>query len=394
MMENDFHLEIYCNSVNCNRERICGDNFVFRHIEGGRTVAVLADGLGHGIKANILSALTSSMLLNFIARGSDIRLIIPMVLKSLPVCSVRKISYSTFTIADIDSRTGKTLIVEYDNPRTMVFRGTQPIEMERRKEIIEGDSRSHVIHISESTLIRGDRIVMVSDGITQSGLGKEAHNFGWSRSKVESHISGVIAEDRGIGSYDLSYNILRSAIHKDELRPHDDMSAAVIWLREPRKLLLVSCPPSSDRYHTMLVRRVQQFDGKKVICGYPVAEIIARETRAEIIRSDQRADPDIPPSWQIEGFDLVTEGIVTLSKVCDILERSPSAEEIHGHGAAGELAGLLAGIDHVEILIGTKRRVQSSVYVPDEFELRRKILRRIGRVLREKYKKEVILNYI
>lgn len=389
-----FFVDVGYNQVNYHKERICGDTFVSKRFDAGdRTIVILSDGLGHGVKANVLSTLTSSMLLNLLSESDDIQRISNMILKTLPVCSVRKISYSTFTFVDIDHPSGLVTIVEYDNPRALLFRGAKTIKPRRHNEAIEAEGgRRQMIYTTKLRMHEGDRIVMMSDGITQSGQGQEEYRFGWGEQNVAEYLAGQLEADLQLSPYDLSYGVLRKSLTNDGMKPHDDMSCAVVWLRKPRKAMLVSCPPSSREHYSMLAARLANSEGDKVVCGYPVAEIIASELGVGIIRDERVTDPDVPPAWRMEGMELVTEGIVTLNKACDILESHSVMPE--GIGPAFELCNILLRNDYIEIIIGTKRHVRSSVYVPDEFELRRKVLKRIGRVLEERYMKQVNIVFI
>ena len=59
---------------------------------------MLSDGLGSGVKANILATLTAQMLSIMIARNMDIQTAVKAVADTLPICSVRNLAYATFTV--------------------------------------------------------------------------------------------------------------------------------------------------------------------------------------------------------------------------------------------------------------------------------------------------------
>ena len=111
-MNRNFFIEVNSQQRNHDGERICGDVFLYRSIkEENRVIAVLSDGMGHGVKANILATLTATMAINFTREHKEVDRIAEIIMNTLPVCSERKISYSTFTIVDIES-SGRVNILE------------------------------------------------------------------------------------------------------------------------------------------------------------------------------------------------------------------------------------------------------------------------------------------
>lgn len=117
-----FYIEVHCQQRNCNGERICGDVFLSKRIpEENRVIAVLSDGLGHGVKANVLATLTSTMAMRFTIEHEDPNTIAEIIMNTLPVCSDRNLSYSTFTIVNIEYD-GMVQIIEYGNPECLIFR--------------------------------------------------------------------------------------------------------------------------------------------------------------------------------------------------------------------------------------------------------------------------------
>jgi len=119
-MEREFFIEVNSQQRNHHGERICGDVFLSENVrEESRIITVLSDGMGHGVKANILATLTSTMALNFTKEHKEPDRIAEIIMNTLPVCSERKISYATFSIVDLESD-GRANILEYDNPRCII----------------------------------------------------------------------------------------------------------------------------------------------------------------------------------------------------------------------------------------------------------------------------------
>lgn len=401
-MQNNLFIDVACSQLNCAAERICGDSFLFRRIAGGRrTIVVLSDGMGHGVKANILSTLTSTMLLNFISSHQNIEHIAEMILKTLPVCSTRKISYSTFTMMDIDNITGDVTVVEHDNPSTLIMRGATPLTLEwERGETTRESGPALVVRTARFRAQADDRFVIVSDGVTQSGQRENRYKFGWGEGSLSQFVGYTLSFNRHVSSRDLALQVLSKASQNDSAIPADDMSCVAIHVRAARRLLLVSCPPSNKEDNVQLVKYITDFDGEKVVCGYPVAEIIATEMNLSVEKESYSSDPQLPPMWKINGFNLVTEGIVTLNRVLDNLEHVQSAEMLSGTTDGGRrpvserLCRMLLSSDEITFVVGTKRNIDATMYLPDELELRRNILRRIASLLESKFSRQVTVRYL
>lgn len=393
-MKNRFFIDVACPQVNCYGERICGDNFLCERLSGGtRTIMVLSDGMGHGVKANILAVMTSTMLLKFLSTHEDISVIAEMLLKALPVCSVRKISYSTFTIIDIDNVTGDVRIVEHDNPRTIIMRGAELLSLDwDKREIASDENRVQYICQTHFTAELGDRMVVVSDGVTQSGQRTGLYKFGWGENNLAQFITYLIDYSSKISSRDLALQVLSKASQNDDGKPSDDISCMSLHIREMRSLLLVSCPPSLKENHARLAQMVDNFNGARAVCGYRVAEIIAENNGWAIKRDEFSSDPAIPPQWRIPPLDLVTEGLVTLGRVLELLKREDHIP-VEGGSAADRLYRAIMRADQVEFVIGTFRNTEST-YQTDEFDVRRNVLKRIARTLKKSYSKQINIMYI
>ena len=188
-MEKNFFIEVNSQQRNHHAERICGDVFLYRYIkEEDRVIAVLSDGMGHGVKANILATLTSTMAINFTREHKEVDRIAEIIMNTLPVCSERKISYSTFTIIDIES-SGRANILEYDNPGTIILRGKQIFDPSWKKVILEkGKHSGKILKTCSFMPEKEDRIIMCSDGVSQSGMGSENFPFGWERDNIATYV--------------------------------------------------------------------------------------------------------------------------------------------------------------------------------------------------------------
>lgn len=391
---NSLFVDIALRQVNYRREQISGDTFLYQHPRGEhRTLVALSDGLGHGVKANILSTLTATMLLNCVRAGESIPSIGEMILKTLPVCSVRKISYATFTLVDVNHETHQVHIVEHDNPPCLLFRDNRAVSLQWESTQIQNDQeRPKTIRTTTFIAQQGDRLLLTSDGITQSGQGSVNAAFGWGSERVSVFVEETLHAKPSMEGGELASRIMQQAISNDNQQTNDDMTCGVIHLRPVRKMLLISCPPSSREQYKELADQIRSFEGYKAICGYPVAEIVAQQLDVPIQRDEVLKNSGLPPRWQIPGIDLVTEGIFTLNKLGELLDHHTLLPGIDS--PAHQLFHELLSSDHILITIGTKRNLTESIYLTDEFILRRKVLKRIASMLEQKFHKKVTVHYL
>jgi len=395
MPEPLFHIEINCQQKFQEGERICGDVFLSQKIsEEGRTILVLSDGMGHGVKANMLATLTATMALNFTKEHKDVEKIAEIIMNTLPVCSERNMSYATFSVIDIQED-GYTRILEYDNPHALIFRGKQLLEPEWNCILMTTDKNAGKEILTCSFVARKeDRIVICSDGVVQSGLGFVANPFGWGRDKLADHIRDLIARDPDISARKLSTRIINTAVQNDKYHPQDDTSCATVYFREPRKLMICSGPPYDLEKDKELAAIVRTFPGRKILCGATTADIIAREWNKKIVDSFEFTDPDLPPVSFMDGVDLITEGILTLGKVSELLDHYNENLRV-GKGPADEIIKMILQSDEVYFMIGTRINIaHQDPSLPVELEIRRTVIKRIARTLEKKFLLEVKISYI
>ncbi len=394
-MTEQFYIEVHCQQRNYEGQRICGDVFLSKRIpEENRVVAVLSDGMGHGVKANVLATLTSTMALRFTIEHEDPNTIAEIIMNTLPVCSDRNISYSTFTIINIEFD-GTTQILEYGNPECLIFRGNIPFEPEWQCIILTSiKNAGKEIRTCTFKSHKEDRILFFSDGVLQSGTGSAKYPMGWGIDNIKSYIARLIANDQSLSAKKISTKLVNIAHQNDGYEAKDDTSCATIYLREPRKLLVCSGPPYEDYSDADMAQIVKEFKGTKIICGATTSDIIAHQLGVKIIEGQHFDDPDLPPISFMDGIDLVTEGILTLSKVNEILKNYNATSKLN-KGPADQLVKLLLESDEIHMVIGTRLNpAHHDPKIPRELEIRRTVARRIGRLLEEKFMKEVFMKYM
>lgn len=371
----------------------CGDMIVSRRSPDGRVMTVaLSDGLGSGIKANILSTMTAVMALKFAEGGMEFPKAAETMMKALPVCSVRKISYATFSLAVW--MPGKMVkIIEMGNPSALFLRDDAELDV-RRRVFSSDEWEGRKITVSEFVPKDGDRIVMMSDGISQAGMGSSSHPLGWRRSGCVSYCLDLLKHKNTISSREMSFAVVERALSVEESgMPGDDMTCAVLHFRQPRELLVVTGPPFREEHDAEWAKIIDGFSGTKVICGGTTAKIAARELNREMkVILNRSRGSDFPPAAEMSGFGMVTEGIITLTRAAQILEgrEAPKADD-----PASRLSALIRDHDSIQFLVGTKiNDAHQDPSVPAEIEVRRAVIKRLDAVLSEKFLKEVKVKYI
>jgi Stage II sporulation protein E (SpoIIE) len=391
-MGQNLFVEIEFSQCNKFGEDICGDSFRMQKIEEQkRLIAVLSDGLGHGVKAGILSTMTTSMALKFIASDLEVGRSAEIMMDALPVCQKRQISYATFSIFDY-RESGSARIIEMDNPGFMHIRQGKVL----RTNYQEVDSPRHQrrkLRISHIEPRPRDRLVFISDGVTQAGLGSDQHKLGWRLSGCTDFVLATLGNDPDLSARDLSRKVLETALQKEDGgRAGDDITVGVVYFRVPRRTILLTGPPFSKEQDGIYARNLDLFDGRKVVCGGTSADIVARELGREIQTDLRSHGCGIPPVSHMAGIDLITEGILTLTRVAQFLEQGDIPRETHG---AAQLAQMLRDSDAISFLVGTKiNEAHQDPSHPVELEIRRNIVKRVAKVLQEKYLKEISLQYI
>ena len=373
---------------------ISGDVFLSRKVEPeGRIISVLTDGLGSGVKASVLATITATMALKFTASAMDIHTSAEIIMDTLPICSVRKISYSTFTVVDMAS-TGETRIIEHGNPPFLLIRPNAELSIEKT-EVHPKRWEDRVISFSNFNVQREDRIIFFSDGISQAGMGEYRTPLGWGLNKVDQFAREEIDRHPHVSARELSRLLVAKAEEIDGLSAKDDITCGVVYFRSPRQLLVMTGAPFNRAHDQDLAKMAERTSGRKVICGGTTANIISRMLNRSIqIDMRQQLHSKVPPSARMDGFDLVTEGTLTLGEVARLLEEGFAPEDMRLNPAV-RLATMLLDSDIVKFAVGTRiNEAHQDPNIPVELDLRRNIVKRIAQLLESKYMKRALIQYL
>lgn len=306
-MINNLLSDISYLSINHDKEELCGDHVEISEFDGYNSIVVLADGLGSGVKANILSTLTSKMLSTMMSGNIPIEDCVKQVAETLPTCKERGIAYSTFTIAKI--KNNKYLeIYNFDNPPCFMLREGKLFPLPYNEETIE---QKRIIH-SKVNLKEGDAIFLISDGVIHAGIGQSL-NFGWSINDVIEFMEGLYSDY--LSSKSLATILISHVNGLYAKHPGDDATCAVIKIKRRKQVNLIIGPASIKEDDERMMSLFFAKDGKHIVCGGTTSHLAADYLKEELEFPLDYLDKEIPPTARIQGVDLVTEGVITLNRV-------------------------------------------------------------------------------
>ncbi|MDD7753429.1 MAG: SpoIIE family protein phosphatase [Clostridiales bacterium] len=343
-----YYMDFAYGSLIKHGEELCGDMVEFFNDEN-QFVAVLSDGMGSGVKANILATLTAKIGLTMLKEGMRIEEVVETVSQTLPVCSQNKVAYSTFTMVKV-AKDGFAYIVEFDNPTVFFMRGEEMLRLDWNERIINNKKiRECKIQLKER-----DRIVMVSDGVEFAGT-RPTLNYSWQWKDIAKHLLKFTNEN--MNAKTITNNLLGVCNQLYYFEPADDTTVATIKVSSDSKAVLFSGPPINKKMDKEVVHKMMGSAGKKIVCGGTTANIVARELNVEYKSSTEIIDEDIPPIGYIEGIDLVTEGVLTLRKSCEILKKLLTTNDdsfLHKKKDAATLLSKILYEDciHIKMIIG------------------------------------------
>ena len=344
-------VDISWKSLNKHHEELCGDKVeVLKTADSD--IVILADGMGSGVKANILATLTSKILGTMFLEGASIEACVETVAKTLPVCKVREVAYATFSILQI-FHNGEAYLVEFDNPNCVFVRDKALVRYPYKERIIEGKKiREYRFQVQLN-----DCFVLMSDGVIYAGVG-ELLNFGWTWEDMADYTLRCTKDT--LSASRLAAMLSQACYELYGEKPGDDTTVAVVRVISRRTVNIFTGPPTNKEDDERVVRDFMKQEGKKVVCGGTSANIVSRVLKKEIVTSLNYADPGVPPTATIDGMDLVTEGVLTIGKALKLLKRYENDDfdeaffdELDADNGAANLARLIIeGCTDLNLFVG------------------------------------------
>ena len=333
-------VDVAWRSLNKHQEELCGDKVEVLKTDDS-DIVILADGMGSGVKANILATLTSKILGTMLHEGADLESCVETIAKTLPICKVRKVAYATFSILQI-FHSGEAYLVEFDNPSCVFIRDGKLVRYPYQVREIEGKK----IHEYRFQVRKNDCFVLMSDGVIYAGAGSILNLQGWTWDAMAEYT--LKCTKKTLSASRLAVMLSQACDELYEEKPGDDTTVAVVRVIERRVVNIFTGPPKDKADDEKLMHEFMHMEGKKVIAGGTSANIASRILGKEIATKIDSRNPDVPPMATLEGIDLVTEGVLTLGKALKILKKYVNDEfdaeffdELDADNGASRLAKLL-----------------------------------------------------
>lgn len=333
-------IDVAWKSLNKYHEELCGDKVEILKTADS-DIVILADGMGSGVKANILATLTSKILGTMLYEGADLESCVETIAKTLPICKVRKVAYATFSILQI-FHSGDAYLVEFDNPSCVFIRDGKIVRYPYEVREIGGKK----IHEYRFAVKKNDCFVLMSDGAVYAGAGSILNLQGWTWEAISEYT--LKCTKKTLSASRLAVMLSQACDELYEEKPGDDTTVAVVRVIERRIVNIFTGPPQNKDDDERLMHEFMHSEGKKVVSGGTSANIAARVLGREIVTEIDSRNPDVPPMARIKGIDLVTEGVLTLGKTLKLLKKYINNEfdaeffdELDAENGASRLARLL-----------------------------------------------------
>lgn len=317
----DCIIEYGYTSLNKLGEELCGDNVETVRGDDGSMTMVLADGLGSGVKANILSTLTAKIMSTMVAAEMPMQDCVETMIDTLPICRVRGVAYSTFSVVHL-SADGRGYLVEFDNPQAIYIVGGRCRDFERKPMEVCGKT----IYYSDLALRPGDTVVLMSDGAIYAGVG-QLLNFGWQRNDIMEYVDRNLEPQ--LSARCIAWIVASACNELYDNRPGDDTTVAALRYRQPLHASLMVGPPVDKADDREWVGRFMASPGKKIVSGGTTSQIVSRTLGATLSTTFEFPDREIPPIGHIDGIDLTTEGTITLRRVLNFSEHYLSSSDLN-----------------------------------------------------------------
>ena len=314
-------VDVAYKSLNKFTEVLCGDKVELLKTDDSN-IMILADGMGSGVKANILATLTSKILGTMFLNGATLEECVETIVETLPICKVRQVAYSTFSILQV-FHSGAAYLVEFDNPSCIFIRNGKLVPIPQNIREVQGKK----INEYRFQVQRGDALILMSDGTVHAGVG-QLLNFGWLWEDIAKYAVKQYALT--ISAMRLAAAICQACDELYQYRPGDDTTVACMRIINAKPVHLMTGPAQDPSMDEEMVRSFMSGDDstKRIVCGGTSATIVSRILKKKLDVSMDYVDPDIPPIAYMDGIELVTEGVLTLNRVVQLLRRYAKNETV------------------------------------------------------------------
>ncbi len=370
--------DVYFKQWNKIGEELCGDTVKVVKNHSSCSV-VLSDGLGSGVKANILSTLTAEIISTMLKEGAPLFDTVETVIKTLPIDEERKIAYSTFTIIQVHDN-GQAYLVNYDNPSPVIIKNLVASEQEPEEKTMLG-RRLLIYHFQ---LGADDFVYLMSDGVLYAGLGKLL-NLGWGHEHARSYLEKITRKHKKVKPVVDNVMDLVYSYYGGECG--DDATLVGIQVKKIQKVVIFTGPPLDPRDDEKVVKKFMKMKGTRVICGGTTSNIVSRITGNTVEIDIQKVNSDLPPVGKMKDVALVTEGVLTLTRTFEYLKKCGGDEELlppKNLNGASQLAHILMDADECHFIVGRRLNpFYQNPNLPSSISIRKNMVERIVELLKQ-----------
>ncbi len=337
------HVEIETSQSAKHAGSPCGD-VVGSDRHPSAVTIVCADGIGSGVRAHLAAEMCKSRLLELLRLGFSLRKAAASVVRTMEQARDPSKPFAAFNVARIRND-GMATVLGYEAPGAILLSPRHASALPKVTLELGGA----LVAESNCYLEPGEGLLIMSDGITQAGMGGKTPD-GWTVDGVVRFLNDRLID--GIDSKEIP-----NVVHREAIRlwgvAGDDCSAVLALCRKGQIVNLMTGPAAHQSDDASMVRRFIQSEGIKIVCGGSTAEVVARIMRREVRVEQAPKSMIAPPRYEIDGIDLVTEGAVTLNQVYNLLDED--IRNLKEDSGVTELCALLQIADRVNVFMGNAK---------------------------------------
>jgi hypothetical protein len=328
----------------CKRRMlVCGDLVAEERSAVSATFVVL-DGIGSGLKANVAAQLFSSRLLSLLRHDFSTREACARLMATMHSVRTQDVLFAAFSLVKV-SNSGAAVIMSYEMPPPLLFESGAAAVARQRFYTLSNE----VVGEALFSLEPGNGFMVVTDGITQAGLGGRLAE-GWGIAGARDFANRALSAGRSLE--ELPRLMLEEAKALGGGAHHDDATAGLFTCRPGRTVHILTGPPAQRSLDGPAMIAFLKSDGMKVICGSTTADIFARHSGRKLT-SDAPENPFEPPERFMEGVDMVTEGALTLNQLYNLMGERDAA--LDADSTVAKLLLLLRSADRIYFHVGGAR---------------------------------------
>ena len=343
------HFEVKVDQASKHPGLPCGDVVVIEKNQNATTV-IICDGIGSGVKANIFATMCAARIKELLKRGFSPLHAFSNVVNTMNEAPGKELPFVAFSLLRI-LNDGATTVLSYEMPPPILLSYGYSTVLQERTITVE----ERIISEAHCELKSGEGILIVSDGITQAGIGKGLTN-GWEISGVDKFINDLFRT--GIKLSKVPEVVRQKAKEYWLGKPEDDCTAVIAYCRRGTQVNILTGAPSSPSNDHEVVRNFLEQDGFKIVCGGTTAKIVAQEAGKKLEIEESLFDPMTPPAYFMEGIDLVTEGAVTLNQLYNIW--GVDRKKMNKKNPVTELYDFIMSADRINLFVGGAINIASN----------------------------------